>query len=90
MQAAKAPTPGTTRPVGLTCGVEVGGDLDVGADALQGPLGAAQVAGTVVEHHDARHRSSGWGGSGRRSSACRSRAARSTAPQPVPPAIATT
>ena len=56
MHAAKAPTPGTTRPSALGGRGQVGGHRHVGADPLQRAFGRAQVARAVVEHdHPAMH-----------------------------------
>ncbi len=43
MQAANAPTPGTTRPSQSRAASGIGGDGDVGADPVEGPLGRAEV-----------------------------------------------
>ena len=50
------------QPVGAQRRVGVGADLGVGAGPLQRALGGAQVARTVVEHHNARP-TAGHGGS---------------------------
>ena len=43
MQAANAPTPGTTRPSALSASAEVGGDFGVRPGPLQGPLGGTML-----------------------------------------------
>ena len=52
MQAANAPTPGTSRPSAFIGRVVVAGDLDVGARRGEGALGGADVAEAVVEDDD--------------------------------------
>ena len=54
MHAAYAPTPGTTSPSAAAAAVEIAGHRHVDAGAGHRPLGRAQVARPVVEHH---HRS---------------------------------
>ena len=53
MTAAKAPTPGDDEAVGVRGGARVGGQLDVGADPLEGAHGRPDVAEAVVEDDDA-------------------------------------
>ena len=53
MQAAYAPTPGTTSPSASSAGVEVTGQRDLGAGALDRAHGGAEVARAVVEDDDA-------------------------------------
>ena len=52
MQAEKAPTPGTSSPSAFMARVVVAGDLDVGADVGEGPLGGPDVPEAVVEDDD--------------------------------------
>ena len=49
MQAWKLPTPGTNRPSAASTAAAVGGQLDLGADALERAHGRADVAAAVVE-----------------------------------------
>ena len=54
MTAVNAPTPGTTRPSASSARVPVGGQLDLGAGALERLGGGVHVARAVVEHDDGR------------------------------------
>ena len=59
MHAAKAPTPGTTRPSASCAGCRSAVRVTVGAGALEGAHGRAEVARPVVEDDDAYcHRAS--------------------------------
>ena len=52
--AANAPTPGTTSPSASAAAFASAVTSTCGAHPLQGPLGRAQVARAVVEHHHTR------------------------------------
>ena len=54
MHAANAPTPGTTRPSASCAAARSAVSVDVGAGALEGAHGRAQVARAVVEDDHGR------------------------------------
>ena len=54
VKRGEGPDPRDDQAVGVDRGGRVGGDGDLGTDALEGTLGRAQVAGAVVEDGDAR------------------------------------